>query len=264
VSHAVLFRQFPLDHLDALAPAVGRATGLTEYDARSKIRKGWGFLERDTSADRAQHFCATLGDVVFMIDNADLKSSAEPLTMTGFTPAAEGIVPAWQSPQETERFVPWSDIAIVAAGGFSEEIVRRDTGGRKELRTGRMLIGLGIFAVTGLPVGLFGGRKEKKSVKPVKATRLITFGCLITRRGEEFAFSPDQFDFAGLGAGKQLNASANFREFVAELKQRTSARFNIGAQFLLAGKSLTFANYQSLHDFETELLWMLNTEPVTG
>ena len=49
VSQSVLFRQFPLDHLDALAPVVAQAYGLNDYDARSKIRKGWGFLERDAT-----------------------------------------------------------------------------------------------------------------------------------------------------------------------------------------------------------------------
>jgi hypothetical protein len=33
---------------------------------------------------------------------------------------------------------------------------------------------------------------------------------------------------------------------------------NFGARLLLDNRSLTFANYSSLHDFETELLWLMN------
>ncbi len=236
MSYSVLFRQFPLDYLDALAPVVRQAYGITDYDARSKIRKGWGFLERDATEETARTLADLLGAAVLVLDNADLREPQEPQTITDV------------------RFP--SDIAIVAAGGFSEEIIRRDTGG--EFKTGKMLMGLGVFMVTGVPMGLFG-RKDKKKTKPVKSTRLITFGSVITRQGEQFAFSPDKFDFSGLDAQKQLNAAGNFHAFIAELKRRTSARLNLGAQFVLANKSLTLANYQGLRDYETELLWLFNT-----
>lgn len=146
-------------------------------------------------------------------------------------------------------------MAAVAAGGFAEEVVQRDTGGG--VKTGRMLMGLGVFAVTGLPTGLLGGRKEQPQVK--KTTRLITFGCILTRQGEQLAFSPDKFDFAGLSTAKQLSTTANFRVLVQLVQGMSSARLNLGAQYLLENKSLTLANYQSLEDFETELLWLLNT-----
>ncbi len=240
MSYSVLFRQFPLDHLDALAPLVRQAYGLADYDARSKIRTGWGFLERDETEETAQRLAGWFGDAVVAIDNAALREPGEPQTMTTF---------------EAEK-IPWSDIVIVAAGGFSEEIVRRDTGGG-DFKTGKMLMGLGVFMVTGMPMGLFGG-KDKKETKPVKSTRLITFGSVITRQGEQFAFSPDKFDFSRLGAQKQLNTAANFHALIAEFKQRTPARLNLGAQLVLANKSLTLANYQGLRDYETELLWMLN------
>ena len=239
VSYSVLFRQFPLDQLDALAPVVAQVYGITDYDARAKIRKGWGFLERDATEDVARNVAAALGDVVLVVDNATLHEPGDPQTMTAF---------------EREK-IPWSDIAIVAAGGFPEEIVRRDTGG---IKTGKMLVGLGVFMVTGVPMGLFRG-KDKKEAKPVKSTRLITFGSVITRQGEQLAFSPDKFDFSGLGAQKQLNTAANFHALIAEFKRRTPARLNLGAQFVLANKSLTLANYQGLRDYETELLWLLNT-----
>ena len=40
MSYSVLFRQFPLDHLDALAPIVRQVYGITDFDARAKIRRG--------------------------------------------------------------------------------------------------------------------------------------------------------------------------------------------------------------------------------
>ena len=112
--------------------------------------------------------------------------------------------------------------------------------------------------VTGIPMGLFGG-KDKKEAKPVKSARLITFGSVITNQGEQVFFSPDKFDFSGLGAQKQLNTLANFHALITEFERRTAARLNVGAQFVLANKSLTLASYQGLKDYETELLWLFNT-----
>jgi hypothetical protein len=258
----VLFREFPMNRLDALAPIVRQAYDITDFDARSKIRKGWGFLERNVAEDEARDLSAALGDAVAVIDNAGLKSLGEPITMTGFTAEPEGVVPLWQSLQEPRRLISWSDVAIIAAGGFAEEVIRRDTGG-KERSTGKMLMGLGVLLVTGMPVGLFGG-KDKKQVKPVRSTQFITFGCMVTMAGEHFAFNLDHFDFAGLGANKQLNTAANFRTLLAEWKRLSPARLNMGAQFVLANKSLTLSNYQGLHDFETELFWMLNAPATVG
>ena len=44
---------------------------------------------------------------------------------------------------------------------------------------------------------------------------------------------------------------------LGELAGLTSAKLNFGARLLLEKRSLTFANY-ALHDFETELLWLVN------
>ena len=85
-----------------------------------------------------------------------------------------------------------------------------------------MLMGLGVFIVTGLPIGIFGGGK-KKEAKPVQSSRAITFGRIVTTAGEQFAFSPDHFDFSGLGAKKQINTAANFRVLLGEL-----ARADVG------------------------------------
>ena len=106
-------------------------------------------------------------------------------------------------------------------------------------------------------MGMFGGRKSKE-VKQTKSSHLITFGRFVTTSGEQFAFNPDHFDFSGLGALKQLNASLNYRAFIAELARLSAARLNMGARFVLENKTLTLANYQGFHDFETELLWSVN------
>lgn len=261
VSYSVLFRQSPLDQLDALAPVVMQVYGATDYDARTKIRKGWGFLERDATEETARRITETMGDLaggVVVIDNTQLRTPAEPQVIRGFEFGPGGLTLQLLSSQEPPRSIEWTELGIVAAGAFSEEVIRRESGG-DEKTTGKMMMGLGIFLVTGMPVGIFGGGKKKgKDAKPVKSSRVITFGRLVTTRGEQFAFSPDHFDFSGLGAKKQMNAGANFRVLLAELAQRAPAKSNLGARLLLENRSLTFANYSGVHDFETELLWLMN------
>ncbi len=260
VSYSVLFRRFPLEQLDALAPVVAQTFGVTDFDARTKIRKGWGFLEREATEEDARQIVEVIGEWAggaVAIDNAQLQAPAEPKVMTGFEPAEEDVTLRLQSPQDPARRVDWSDVGVVAAGGFSEEVIHRESGG-DEKKMGKMMLGLGVFLVTGVPVGIFGGGKKKKDAQPVKSSRTITFGRIVTRSGEQFAFSPDHFDFSGLGEKKQMNAGANFRVLLGEFARLTPAQLNFGARLLLDNRSLTFANYTSLHDFETELLWLMN------
>ena len=260
VSYAILFRQFPLDHLDALARVVAQAYGLNDYDARSKIRKGWGFLEREASEEAARSVVEAISELAggtVGIDNTQLRTPTEPKVMTAFEPAENGVTLHLQSPKDPTRAVDWSDVSVVAAGSFTEETILRESGGN-EKKVGQMMMGLGVFLVTGIPSGIFGGGKKKKEAKPVKSKRTITFGRIVTNSGEHFAFSPDHFDFSGLGEKKQMNAAANFRVLLSELARLTPVRLNFGARLLLDNRSLTFANYTSLQDFETELLWLMN------
>jgi hypothetical protein len=260
VSYSILFRQFPLDHLDALAPVLARAYGITDFDARTKIRKGWGFLDRQATEEDARRLAEAVGDLaggVAAIDNARLRAAAEPKVMLAFEPAETGLTLRLQSPRDPTRVIGWSEIRVAAAGGFTEETIVRESGGDQQ-KVAQKMIGLGVFMVTGIPVGLFGGGKKKKQAEPIKSKRMITFGRIVTKSGEQFAFSPDHFDFAGLGERRQMTAAANFRVFFEELARRTPAGLNLGARLLLENRSLTFANYSGLHDFETELLWLMN------
>ena len=260
VSYSILFRQFPLDQLDALVPVVRQVYGINDFDARMKVRRGWGFLERNVTEEEAQRIVAAMGDCaggVIAIDNAQLRAPTEPKVMTALEIAPNGFTPQWQSPQEPTRLIAWSEVGIVAAGGFSVETLRHESGG-DEKKIGKMLMGLGVFAVTGVPIGIFGGRKKKKETKPVQSSHLITFGRIVTIAGEQFVFNLDHFDFSGLGAKRQLNTAANFRVLLGELARLTTARLNRGARLLLQNQSISFANYSNLHDFETELLWMVN------
>jgi hypothetical protein len=261
MSLAVLFRQFPLDQLDALAPVVARVYGLNDYDARSKIRKGWGFLERDATEEDAKRIVEAVGDVaggVVSIDNATLRAPAESRVTTGVEFAPNGFTLRLQSPKDPTRFLEWTQVEVVSAGQFSEEIIKRASGG-DEKKMGTMMLGMGVFLLTGIPPGLLGGgKKKKKEAKPEKSTRTITFARIVTTTGEQFAFSPEHFDFSGLAEKKQLNTGANFRVLLAELARPTSAKVNVGARLLLDNRSLTYANYTGPHDFETELLWLLN------
>lgn len=260
VSYSILFRQFPLDHLEALAPVVAQAYGITDFDARTKIRKGWGFLEREATEEDARRVVEAIGDLAggaVGIDNTQLQTPTEPKVMTAFEPAENGVSLHLQSPQDPPRAVDWSEVSVVAAGSFTEETILRESGGNEQ-KVGQMMMGLGVFLVTGIPSGIFGGGKKKKETKPVKSKRTITFARIVTNSGEQFAFSPDHFDFAGLGEKKQMNAAGNFRAFLDEFARLTPARLNFGARLLLENHSLTFANYTSLHDFETELLWLMN------
>jgi hypothetical protein len=261
VNYSVLFRQFPLDHLDALAPIIAQVYGIPDYDARTKIRKGWGFLDRNATEEQARQAAEAIGDLaggVVVVENAQLRSVSNPKVITGFESSESGVTLRLQSLKEPPRPVEWSEIGIVAAGRVSEEIIHREAGGDHQKMAG-MMVGLGVFMVTGIPPGMLGGgKKKKKDEKPLKSTRVITFGRIITTGGEQFAFGPDHFDFTGLGEKKQINATGNFRTFLGELSTRSSAQVNLGARLLLENRSLTFANYTGLHDFETELLWMFN------
>jgi hypothetical protein len=260
VNYSVLFRQFPLDYLDALAPVVAQAYGIPDYDARMKIRKGWGFLDRNATEEQARRVAEAIGDLAggaVIIDNEQLRSVSNPKVITGFESAESGVTLRLQSLKEPPCVLAWSDIAIIAAGRFSEEIIQREAGGDQQKMAG-MMVGVGIFMVTGIPPGLLGGGKKKKDEKPAKTVRVITFGRIVTTGGEQFAFSPDHFDFTGLAEKKQINAAGNFRAFLSEVAGHSTARVNLGAHLLLENRSLTFANYSGLHDFETELQWMYN------
>jgi hypothetical protein len=92
----------------------------------------------------------------------------------------------------------------------------------------------------------------------VKSSRVITFARIVTTTGEQFVFSPDHFDFTGLGGKKQFNASTNFRAVLKEFARSPSVRLNLGTRLIFDNRSLTFANYAGLTDFETELFWMIN------
>jgi len=206
VSYSVLFRQFPLDQLDALAPLVAQTFGINDYDARTKIRKGWGFLERGATEQDARRIVEAMGDLaggVVAIDNTQLLTLADPKVMTRFDAVPNGMMLVLQSPQEPTRLVEWSELSVVAAGRVSEDILVRESGGN-ERTMGKMMMGLGVFLVTGIPTGIFGGKK-KKDAKPVKSSRVITFGRIVTTVGEQFAFNPDHFDFSGLAEKKQMN-----------------------------------------------------------
>jgi hypothetical protein len=149
-------------------------------------------------------------------------------------------------------------MSVVAAGRVSEDTILRESGGN-ERTMGKMMMGLGVFLVTGMPMGLFGGGK-KKDAKPVKSSRVITFGRIVTASGEQFAFGPDHFDFSGLAEKKQMNAAANFRVLLDEFARRAQAKVNLGARLVIENRSLALANYTGLHDFETELLWLVNAD----
>lgn len=253
-----MFAEFPFDRLDTVAAAVSQVYGIPEFDARARIRKGWGFLERDAPAERAAAIAAGLtaqGVPARAVANAELVTPGEPQVMTGLAFDADGFTPQPQDPRTPVTTIPWPELRILAAGGFAEELLRREAGGADPSGKARM-IGLGIFLVTGLPVGLMRGKK--KEVKPVKTSRFISFGELITTGGAAWYFNPESFDFTGLGEAKQLNVAGNFRQLIAMLAEISPARRNYGAAFLCANQTLTLAHYQSLHDFETELLWLLN------
>ena len=260
VSYSILFRQFPADQLDALAPLVAQTFGINDYDARTKIRKGWGFLEREATEEDARRIGEALGNAaggVTIVDNAQLRTLAEPKVTTGFESAATGMTLRLQSPQDPTRQLEWSEVSVVAAGRISEDTIVHESGGN-EKTMGKMMMGLGVFLVTGIPTGIFGGGK-KKAAKPVKSSRVITFGRIVTTAGEQFAFGLEHFDFSGLAEKKQMNTAANFRTFLSESARLSQAKVNWGARLLLENRSMTLANYAGLHDFETELLWLINT-----
>lgn len=173
VNYSVLFRQFPLDQLDALAPVVAEAYDIPDYDARTKIRKGWGFLDRNATEEQARRVAEAIGDAVggvVIIDNEQLRSVSNPKVITGFESAESGVTLRLQSPQIPPRPIEWSEIGIVAAGRFSEEIIQREAGGDKQKMAG-MMVGLGVFMVTGIPPGLLGGGEKKEEGRETREIR---------------------------------------------------------------------------------------------
>jgi hypothetical protein len=263
VNYSVLFQEFPVEHLEAVSAAVSRVYRIPPFDARAKVRRGWGFLERDVSAAEAQLVCNALaeqGVAAFVVANDALRKPSAPQAMTGFEPTAEGFVPQLPSPAAPRSFA-WSEIVLVAAGAFTEEVVRRDTAGH-EPGGGAQLIGIGLFLMTGMVTrGLFGGSKPSKEEKKAKTNRTISFGQLVTAGGDFLCFDPEHFDFSGLGGRKQVNASLNFRLLVSDFARLSAARTNLGARCVLGNQSLSLAGYQGVKDFETEMLWLLNTAP---
>lgn len=262
MSYAVLFQEFPLDNLESVVPAVSAACQIPAFDVATKIRRGWGFLARHVTEERARQMAQALanhGIGTTVLAEAALRPLPDSQIMVGFDADDQILRPKLQDPVQAAQLIPWTNIAIVAAGGFSEEMIRR--GGKADgtgKGAGSHLVSLGVFLVTGIPAGLFGGKKQVESKK--KVTQFIIFAQIITTTGDSFFISPDHFDFSGLGPLKQLNASLNFRSLIADWTQRSSARTNYGARFVLDRKSLTLANHQSVSDLETELLWMLNTD----
>jgi hypothetical protein len=257
---AVLFQQFPLDDLEKVTTAVSAARQIPAFDAAARIHRGWGFLERQVSEEEARDIVRSLaeqGVAAVALAETDLRAVPDSQVMIGFDMDDRGLSPRLQTPGQPTNLVPWTEIAIVAAGGFSEEVIQRDAGASAKTSGAAQMLKLGVFLATGIPVGLFGNKKQ--SAAPKKTTHVVIFGQIITTAGDSFFFDPDRFDFSGLGALKQLSRAANFHTLIAELARRTPAQLNLGARFVLDHRSLTLANYHSLHDFETELTWMLNT-----
>src|SRR5260221_126271 len=121
VNCSILFRDFPLDHFDEAAAAVCATYQINDFDARTKIMGGWGFLDRDASEETASNIAASLteqGIGAFAVPNDELRSLAEPMVMTGFQMDDYGLLPRLQSPDHPASTIGWSDILVVAAGGF--------------------------------------------------------------------------------------------------------------------------------------------------
>src|SRR5436309_14853421 len=103
VNFSVLFCEFPLDHFDETAAAVTAVYQITNYDARMKIRRGWGFLERDATEETAGKIVTALGEQrigALAVPNEELRTLGEPKVMTGFQMDSEGLVPKLKSTVE--------------------------------------------------------------------------------------------------------------------------------------------------------------------
>lgn len=258
MSYSVLFKEFPIDRLDEIRDPVSRACGIAHVDAPVKIRRGWGFLEQNIPQEQAEALVEALhqhGIAARAIPDEQIREPEEPIVITGFESDPAGFIPTIQLTKHQTRFIPWSEVMILAAGGFAEDVIRRQA--VEKSHKAATMVGIGVFLLTGLPSGLLGNRK-KKEVREVRS-QFVSFGQIITTRLESFFFNPEHFNFSGLGANKQLNTSLNYRTFFAEFARLSPARLNLGARLLLDRKSLALASYQRTRDFELELKWILNT-----
>ncbi len=257
MSYSILFREFPLDHLETIAEVVSQIYQITLFDARTKIRRGWGFLENNIAEERAREIVDGLASrniAAFSVPNKALRETNPPKMMMGFESDVGGFVPRLQLKQDQASYIPWQQVLILAAGGFYEEIVRHQLDPTKSCTSS--MLEASIFMVAGLPIRL--GDKKKKTMKDVKSNRFISFGQIVTSQGDAFYFNPDRFDFSGLGNQKQLNVSLNYRVMFSEFLRLCPVNLNWGARFLLNNQPLSMANYLKTKDFETELRWMFN------
>ncbi len=260
MNHAVLLKIPPIENLEAIASALAQIERINVFDARTQVRRGWGFVENQATPERAQHLVTQLnerGIESFALPCADLLKLSEPQKMHGFRMDPEGLTPEGEGGRELGLPIPWKELMIVAAAGFHKEVIRKEAGGNSDHSKAQM-VGLGIFLFTGMPVGIFGGKKKQEESPESRSHEFIKFAQLITTSGKSFVFKPSSFNFTGLGPLKQLNMSLNFQVMVSELLKLSSAMPNLGARLLQDKKPLSAANYAGIRDFETELRWMVN------
>jgi len=231
MSHSVLLVDFDPANLEPLSKPVADAYGFSPADARLRMRQGWGFLEWDSPPQRANAIAGALnhaGARAQVFENSSLRQPGETAVMSGFALSPDGFLPELRAPYGTPRTIPWIEISIVAAGGFSEEIVAGAAVEGQGKAVG--LINMGILLATGIPAGLLQVRRKKKEKKPKSNTLFISFGQLTTANNESFFFNADTVSFAGLGEAKQMSSAQNYRTLIALLAQRSSARLNMGAR----------------------------------
>lgn len=262
MNYSILFKEFPLDDLETIAGIISQIYQITLFDARTKIRKGWGFLEHNATEERAQrmtHLFAEHNIAVLAIPTRSLHSLRSPKMMVGFKPDAGGFVPHLQQKEGPSLYIAWQDVLILAAGGFNEEVIRLEMDPRKSCMSS--ILEVGVFMVVGLPLRF---SDKRKTTKAIKTNRFISFGEIVTRQGDALYFNPDRFDFSGLGDQKQFNVALNYRMIFSEFSRLCPVSFNWGARFLLNDMPLSMASYLRTKDFETELRWLFNVLTFRG
>ena len=250
-----------------LSKIISESRGLNRNDAGRIARHAWGFIGEglnEAGADQLLERCAIYGVKAVKTAAADTAARKHPILIrkavfsAGIFNYTDGNTLAGAEEKD--------NILVVAAAPVKEETtktVKTTEGPSGQERA----IRFGVMAVTGLPIGM-GKTTEVK--KEVKSSELSFYMDIVLRTDTGYAgavskvpgpqtttlrLNSNNFDFSCLKAKKTYSSQVNFRLMCAELAAfAPRALKNAGLAAILENKPLTLLPYDTMEDFEKEIL----------